>query len=182
MSPFLNESERTILIRDGSHSSCPQTRLHTAMLLALDRGTAAVTVAKMARCHEDTVYLWFRRYLKYRDVSCLRGGLLLDRGDPWSRSRAVNAIPDGTARRVGGLSRSNGQAASLRLDAWLSPRAKVRLRAAILVALDRGARISQVARAAGFTTRAVCRLWGRAVDPATTEPGRAGVAGRGQGG
>ena len=69
MTPFLGAWERLVLMRDGDYSTDVRRRRRAAMLLSLDRGNSAATVARMAGCSRTTVYYWLRLYKQYRDVS-----------------------------------------------------------------------------------------------------------------
>ncbi len=74
MRPFLEDLERLVLLRDGYYSMDTCRRRRAAMLLALDRGTSATWIARMAGCSRATVYYWLHLYKQYRDVDVLSRG------------------------------------------------------------------------------------------------------------
>jgi transposase-like protein len=69
MTPFLGAWERLVLMRDGYYSADKRRSRRAAMLLALDRGNSAATVARMSGCSRTTVYYWLHLYKQYRDVA-----------------------------------------------------------------------------------------------------------------
>jgi transposase-like protein len=69
MTPFLGAWERLVLMRDGYYSTDKRRSRRAAMLLALDQGTSAATVARMSGCSRTTVYYWLHLYKQYRNVA-----------------------------------------------------------------------------------------------------------------
>jgi len=81
-----------------------------------------------------------------------------------SRLRAVNRISGGKGRRLGGLPTGKQVREVLWFEANLAPDPATQLRAAVLLALNRGAAIKRVARAAGLSRQAVHKSWARLMD------------------
>jgi transposase-like protein len=165
MAPFLGASERLVLIRDGYYSPDLRRRRRAVMLLALDRGVPASSVARTVGCARTTVYYWLRLYQEHRDVEALSGGFSRSGGLRPTRTAAVlNSLkPDATRRTRRPAAPMDARARRrLRLDAEVHPDPRRRLGAAMAWAMERGVAAEHAAHVAGVSRQAVYRAWGRA--------------------
>ncbi len=163
MKPFLKPIERLILIRDGLYGGDPDCRRRVAALLAMDRGLPVPLVARTVNCHRMALYSWRNRYLEHRDVAVLRDGRRAETarrlralmGDRVPRLRALLArLPAGPGR----LPLTDDERRQLATNLREASDASVRRQAAMVLALDRGASLRQVALAAGCDQRTVISL------------------------
>lgn len=166
MPPFLDALERLLLIRDGYYSPDPNRSRRAAMILAVDRGDSAASVARSAGCSRTTVKYWVRLYRHHRDPGALSGG----RSDKIGRraiemAAALNAMAGRAAKaRVLGLDPEGRR--RLRLDAEIAPDPTQRRRAAILWAVERGVPAPHVAHVAGISRQAVHQMRSKAAKDA----------------
>jgi hypothetical protein len=179
MTPFLGAWERLVLMRDGYYSTDNRRRRRAAMLLSLDRGNSAATVARMSGCSRTTVYYWLHLYKQYRDVSVLAFDKVP--GDQRAKARAcarVNSLePESAGRRCrlpgGLLPLKRTERNNLCREALTEPQPRRKLVAAMAWAIERGIPPLRVAKAAKVSRQSARQAWLRARQ--RLEPGDRGV-------
>lgn len=160
MQPFLGPLERLRLVRDGYYASDRRRRRRASMVLALDRGQTPAQVARTAGVARTTVYGWLRRYLEDRDPASLSGretGRPARPPDP-SRSRAVSRLVGGPSPHRGRLQRDRPRFEAASKAARGRDR-RARLRAEVLLAIDRGVSVTKVAGAARWSRQTIYQAW-----------------------
>jgi hypothetical protein len=154
MQPFLEPAERLMLIRDGLYSGDAVVRKRASLVLALDRGSNFMRVARSANCHRNTVKYWYLRYLERRTPAALR-----HKHDPTrryedqinhaARARALVVLAESRGgRRRGRLPWTAEAREQVAHDARSAADPSVRYRQAMRFALDRGASMEAISRAA----------------------------------
>jgi hypothetical protein len=154
MKPFLEPIERLVLIRDGIYAMDDACNKRARLIMALDRGSTITHAARSEKCSPRYVKYYLSRYLEHRTPAALRSW-----GDPartyydsfqqssWARHLVIlgGAQP---AERGGVLPLSDEERRELEYQSHAASDPEVRYRAAIRFAIDRGANLCAIARAA----------------------------------
>jgi hypothetical protein len=161
MQPFLEPTERLILIRDGFYAEEPAVRRRASMILELDGGSNFMRAARSAKCHRDTVKYWYHRYLERRSPSALRRAgdahrRYEDHLNHAARARALVLLAETRTDRR--LPWSDQKRAEVEHEARFAAHPVTRYRQALRLAVDRGISTSLIARAASCRRSGVSDL------------------------
>jgi hypothetical protein len=164
MTPFLDGVERIVLLRDGLRSADRAVARRAAMVAAAGGGEPLASVARRFGRSPGSVERWVRLYKKHRDIRALgsaqsSGGLTAT--TPQGLTPAFLATARAGHRRKVAPKLSPSATRAVRLLVMTSSDPGVRLRAAIVWAVERGIPPVLVALASGRSRQAIHQLWGR---------------------
>jgi len=153
MQPFLEPSERLLLIRDGLSIDDAAVQRRASIILELDEGSNFSRVARSAKCDRGTVKYWYQRYLERRSPAALRSSRdryrrYEDHLNHAARARSLVLLAESRAESAPRLPWSAEERGRVERDARAASDVDARYRQAIRFALDRGVSISLIARAA----------------------------------